>query len=211
MAKESDKKKEPTPKEIAAERAKLRESALATLKTGLVNYAATFYINQTPKDKAHPYGEAVASAVDEYIYIPTLRSKEGSELIADTLISSRKNGRRYSGNLSEEAILEGSAQAVQEALANITVEDAYRLMGSKEKIRKNLAGVYIGDLLASKDKETKEFGETVFNTYLSNLADNKASEALQARPKARLKGLEELVKPEGNAVSKLWDKVTGKK
>jgi len=201
-----EKKEQPTEKEIAAEREKQRKAALATFKTGLVNYAVAHYVENSKQ-----YGEAGSSAIDQYIYQPTLRSKEGSELIANNLLSSRKEGKRYSGTTSEEAIIEGAAKVVQESLAKLTLEDVYRVMGSKAKIRKDLAKAYIVDLLNSKDEEIKKYAQTVIGSYVPDLMDKKVSEALGMRAKDRLKGLEAMVQPEENVVSKLWNKVTGKK
>jgi len=202
----ANEKKQPTEREIAAQRAKLREAALATFKTGLVNYAVAHYVEESKQ-----YGEAGASAVDEYIYQPTLKSKEGSEIIYSNLLSSRKKGKRYSGSTSEAAIIESAAKIVQDSLINLTVEDVYRLMGSKAKIRKEVGKIYVGDLLNSGDEETKKYAQTVVGSYVSDLSDKKVSEALQLRAKDRLSDLEEMVQPEENVVSKLWNKVTGKK
>lgn len=201
MAKTSE-ERQPTEKEIYAEREKQRQAALATFKTGLVNYAAMFYV-----DDSKGYGEEGANAVDKYIYQPTLKSKEGSELIANNLIGSRKNGKRLTGTTSEAAIVEGAKKVVQDSLAKLTVGDIYKVMGSKAKIRKDLGNMYIIDLLNSKDEETKKYAQTLISAYVPDLMDKKVSEALGMRAKDRLKGLEAMVQPEENVISKLWNKV----
>ena len=199
------KEKQPTEKEITAEREKQRKAALATFQTGLVNYAAAYYVHDSKG-----YGDEGDEAVEKYIYQPTLKSKEGSELTANTLLSSRKKGKIYSGTTSEEAILEGAKSVVEDSLAKLKVEDIYRVMGSKAKIRKDLGNMYIVDLLHSENKEIKKYAQELIGSYVPDLMDKKVSQALDMRAKDRLSGLEEMVKPEDNIAKKLWNKVTGK-
>jgi hypothetical protein len=187
----AEEKKQPTKEEIEAKKSADRAAALGTFKGNLVNLATAFYV-----EKSNQYGEAGASAIDQYIYGPALKSKEGVDLLYGNLLGSRQNGRRYSGSTSEWALIQTAARIVQESFGAITVEDIYGLMGSKVKVAEEFQGKYLGDLSGSKDKETKELADALTGAYVANLMDRKVSEALGMRAKDRLGNLEQLVKEE---------------
>ena len=172
----------PTKEEIEKQKKEQRDAALKTFKGNLINLAAAFYV-----ENSNQYGEAGASAVDEFIYNPAIRSKEGSDLLYGKLFESRQGGKRYTGNVSEYYIIATAAKIVGESLGRITVDDIYGLMGSKVKIDEQYKGKYIEEL----DKETNK---TLAGAYIADLMDKKVAEALTKRAQARVSKLEEMVK-----------------
>lgn len=166
-----------------------KESALKNLKGNYPNLAAAYFV-----EKSGQYGEAGASAVDQFIYLPAVKDKEGSELVYGSLLGSRQGGRRYSGNVSEWYIIEKSAEILQESLSLLNVQDVLNLMGSKAEIKEEYKNKQLAELAQSENKEEKDIFQKVFGSYMGYLTDMKVSEALSKMAKSKKSNLEELVK-----------------
>lgn len=187
----ADEKKQPTKEQIEKKRAEARESALKTFKGNYLDLAAAFFV-----DKSGKYGEEDASAVDQFLYQPAIRGKEGSELVYGSLLNSRQGGKRYTGNVSEYQIIQTAAKIVQESLTSINIQDILNLMSSKVKVRSDFEKGYIGDYLQSDNKEVKEFAQQTIGTYLAYLTKTKVAEALSKSAQATRASLEDIVKQE---------------
>lgn len=194
-----------TQKTLAAEekakREKRRYVALKNLKEKPLLNLATAYIAQT-KDSG--FGETDNASVEEFLYFPALNSGTNfynesggkSDLIRNSLLSSRQDGRRYSGQVSEYNIINKSASIIQDSLTAIKVSDVMDLMGSKVSVDKKYSDKYVSDLLESKDEKDKEYATKLIGGYLQYLSTKGVSNALNQRANSLKGGLEELVKPE---------------
>jgi hypothetical protein len=181
--------KQPTQEEIEKKRYDARESALKTFGSNVVDLAAAFYVENSGQ-----YGEAGASAVDQYIYGPAIR--DNTEIIFANLLGSRQGKKRYTGNVSEWSIIQNAAKIVNESLGAISIPDVLNLMGSEAELRDELKQGYMGDYLNSQDENTKKFAQGVASSYLTYLTDMKVSEALSRKAKAGRGALEDIVQKE---------------
>ncbi|MDD5699937.1 MAG: hypothetical protein PHH00_01955 [Candidatus Nanoarchaeia archaeon] len=193
------KAKEPTAEEIAAKKqaeakaakekteaekkAEQKKAALETFNTNFVDLAAAFYV-----ENMGTYGEAGASAVDQYIYGPAIR--QNTELIFNGLLGSRQGKKRYTGNVSEYAIIQNAAKIVQESLGVLNPEDVLKLMGSKAELGEQYANKSIAELAQSENEEDKKLASALVGSYQSYVADTRVAEALSKRAEARTVGLE---------------------
>jgi len=168
-----------------------RKSSLMTIKDkSMTSLAAAYLMNQ--KEFGSGYGEIVQDAIHDYQYIPSLQNpnKPLSELIYGGLISSRANGKRYTGNVSEQYILESSARIVQENFDRVKVSDAVSLLGMKIKLDENISEMYLQDLKNSKNEQAKEIYGQIVGGFLTTMADVKIIESLSMRSKENVNQLE---------------------
>ena len=184
-------------------REKRREIALKNLKAGKLLNLATSYFTQADKN----YGETDNEVVEEFLYRPSLKnasaynleSGEESDLTYDSLLGSREDGRRYSGQISEHGIIKMGAQIVQESLGAVKVEDLMELVGSglsQVDIKESYQNRYVSDLLQSGKKEDKEVAKTLINGYFQYLVTRGVSKALGLRAASIRGGLEKIVNEE---------------
>jgi len=197
-------KKEQTPEEKAQD--ERRDIALKNLKADNLINLATLY---TAENENFGYGENDRSAVDEFLYQPSLNAgpkfydfETGEEYnpLTQGLVGTRQGGRRLSGNISEYQIAQSAARIFQESIASVKVSDVMGLLDSKSEIDEKYKDMYISDLLKSEDKEVKELGQTLFGGYQNYITSKKISFAIGERAKGIKSGLEDLVKaPEKKA------------
>lgn len=202
MAENKDKPK--SPEEIS------REISLKNLKANnLVNIAAAYFVH-----KSGQFGEAGDAAMEEYKYLPAFGSAteaydpktgEKFDVLKNSIIGSREDGQRYSGNISELGIMKQCAGVVQESLGNLMISDVMKAMGSKAKVKdgymsKLLPPKMSEDELAKLPAEQKKAIEesfklyqTLIGSYQSYLATSKVSEALAESAKSIPKGLEKML------------------
>lgn len=195
------------PKEKSAEEIR-REVALKNLKAqNLMNMAASYLVYKN-KD----YGEEDNSAIEEFKYFPAFNSGtkaynakgEEYDVVRNSILSSREEGQRYSGNVSKMKIMKDCAAIMQESLNAIKISDVMGLMGSKA----NVPDAYIGNLLPKISKEeldnlpadqkkgiqkSMEAYQTIVGSYQAYLTQTKVSEALAESAKQIPKGLEKLL------------------
>ena len=210
--------KQPTQKEIEEAKERIRKIALKNLKAeNLMNLASTFLVHESGT-----YGEGGDSAVEKFKYFPSfnsnlksndLKSGEEVDLFRDSILNSRQGKKRYSGNVSEYAIMQSCAKIMQESLDKIKISDLYsELMGGSKKVKGDLKDLYIGELKPqisqeefsklSEDKKKSlqkgmELYETLIGTYQTYLTDKAVSESLGERKKSTIKDLENILTDEG--------------
>ena len=199
MAKEKQgEQREPTPEEREVARTVAMKNLQAKNLGGL---AVAYMVN---KDKGQ-FGEYDNSAVEQYKYFPAISSgakytdpTTGQEvdLMVNSLLGSRDDGERYSGQVSEKAIMKKANEIVSASLYGVKVEDILQLAGSKVPIDSKYRGKYIANLLESKDKETQEFVQTLVALYNGYFVSKNVGEAINQRTASAKSGLEQLVKPE---------------
>jgi hypothetical protein len=189
-----------------------REVALKNLKSSkLVDIAASYIVN-----KSGVYGEAGDSAMEQFKYLPAFSSgtkaynKDGQEydLIKEAILSSREDGARYSGTVSEQKIMKDCAAIMQESLNYITIEDIMKLMGSKAEVKEQLKNVYIGNLVPKIPKEelaklpedekkkiaeSQKLYQNIIGSYQTYLTQKSVSEALAEGAKQIPKSLETIL------------------
>jgi len=199
---EKDKSKEKTPEEVN------REVALKNLKaTNLMNVAAAYIAH-----KSGQFGEAGDSAMDEYKYMPAFNSgmkaynAKGEEynVMQNSILASREDGQRYSGNVSEMKIMKDCAAIMQESLNAVKISDVMSLMGSKA----NVEDAYVESLMPKISKEdaaklspeqkeglnaSMKLYQQLVGSYQTYLVQTKVSEALAESAKQIPKGLEKLL------------------
>lgn len=187
-----------TQKEIAEARERARGYALKNLKApNLVNLAVAYHA----QGKDSGFGDADNDSVEQYLYKPSLKGSNAfdlktgreSDLVYDSLMGSRQDGKRYSGQFSEYGIIQTSASIVQESLLAVTVSDIMGLIGSKVPIKKEYENRYVTDLVASGNKEDNEVAQTIVNAYLTYMTTTGVSASLGMRAKDIKGGLEKLV------------------
>ena len=192
--------KEPTKKEIEEQKEKMREIALRNLEeSNLLDLSVVYYTNREDSG----YGKNDNAAVEESLYHPAigsgakaydLKSGEKSDLLKDSLLSSRQDGKRYSGQVSEYEIIKTATAIIQQSLGAVKVEDIMNLLGSSIDINKNYKDKYLVDLAESKNKEEQETVQKLIGGYLSYITAQGVSKALGQRTENIKSGLEELVK-----------------
>jgi hypothetical protein len=199
----AEKEKEKSPEEIK------REIALKNLKaSGLMNIASSYLVH-----KSGQYGEAGDSAMEQFKYFPAFNSGtkvynakgEQYDLIQNSILTSREEGQRYSGNVSELKIMKDCAAIMQESLNAVKISDVMGLMGSKA----NVIDGYVGDLMPKISKEemaklapeqkeaikaSMEVYQNLIGGYQTYLATKNVSEALAESAKQIPKGLEAILK-----------------
>ncbi|MEK6845026.1 MAG: hypothetical protein AABX44_02100 [Nanoarchaeota archaeon] len=207
-------KNEPTQKEIEEAKERIRTIALKNLKAeNLMNLASAFLV-----ENSGAYGEAGGSAVEEFKYFPSfnsnlknhdLKSGKETDLFKNSVLNSRQGNKRYSGSISEYAIMEQCAGIMQESLDKIKVSDLYsELMGGSKKVKEELNDIYLGELRPQISQEefselpknkqegiqaSQELYKTLVTAYKMHLTDNIVSESLGERKKSNLKNLEKIL------------------
>ena len=189
----------PTKEEVERQRVKRREIALKNLKAGSLSNLATTYLTQADKN----YGEHDNGSVEEFLYKPSLNkanaydleSGEESSIVYDSLLGSREDGRRYSGQVSEFGIIKTAALIVQQSLGAVKVGDVMDLIGSENTLdTKSVKEKYISDLLQSANEEDKKLAQNLLGGYLQYLSTQGVSKALGMKATTIRGGLEKLVK-----------------
>lgn len=185
------------------EKTKTEEAKEAKRKVALLNLNAKHLMNLANAYHVENgnYGEAGSSAVDQFIYQPAISggtnfySENGEQvnLVISSLLGSRADGKRYTGNVKEYDIIKQAAMIQQESLIGIKISDATNILGISYEGDK--ANKYLGELLQSEDDEDKKLAQQILGTYLGNSADNTVSDALTQRVKSRTSGLEKILKP----------------
>ena len=182
-------------------REKRRQIALKNLKAQNLSNLAVAYLAQ---DEKSGYGSAPNDAVEQFLYKPSIKgasvynpeSGEEFDLVNNLLLGSRKDGKRYSGQVSEYDMIQTGAQITHESLLAITVGDLMDLIGSKD-VPKEYGGMYIADLLQSKDKKEKELAGTLIGAYTQYITAKGVSKSLDMRAGAIRGGLEKTLLGEG--------------
>ncbi|MEK6812366.1 MAG: hypothetical protein AABX76_02300 [Nanoarchaeota archaeon] len=185
-------------KEIAEAREKTRGYALQNLKAANLSNLAVAYGAQS-KDSG--FGETDNAAVEQFLYRPSIKGSdaynlqtgEKSDLVYGSLLSSRQDGRRYSGQVSEYGMLQRAASITQESLLSVKVSDVMEIIGSKVPVKKGYEGRYIADLLESKNKEDQEVANAIVGMYMGYITTTGVSKSLGMRAQAIKGGLEKLV------------------
>jgi hypothetical protein len=153
------------------EREAKREIALKNLKASELNDLALAYKVNSSKD----FGENDNKVIEYFKYFPAFNAgakfhdfESGKEvdLIKNSIISSREDGRRYSGNFSEHKIIKDANSIKMESLAYVKVSDLLDLSGEKGyKIKEAYGNKYISEL-DEKDQQM------ILGTYMGyNLSD----------------------------------------
>lgn len=174
-----------------------REVALKNLGAShLTDLAGAYFVNSSGA-----YGEAGDSAVEAHKYFPALNSggkfydfESGKEvdLMRNSLLGSRQDGRRYSGNVSEFGIIKNSASIVQESLARVKLKDVLELVGSGKEVKGDYKDKYVSDLL-NGDDGAKSIAKQVMGSYIQYFTDVKVSEALGENSKSVVGNLEKIL------------------
>ena len=197
--------KQPTKKEIEETKENMRVNALKNLRESNLKNLAIAYFTQLNKN----YGENDNSAVEESLYFPALNSGtsyynlesgEESDLLRDSLLNSRQDRKRYSGQVSEYETIKKSAAVIQQSLGAIKVQDLMDLIESKVKIKEDYKDKYIHGLANFDKKDEEELTEEdkfvmkLIKGYTDYITLQGVSESLGKRAENIKGGLEELVK-----------------
>lgn len=174
---------------------KKRVIALRNLtEQALQNLALAYFTNESKE-----FGEADNSAVEQFKYMPAIngsakyynpKTGEESNILIDSLLSSRQGGKRYTGNVSEYKIIQDAAAIMQESLANIRVGDVLNLTGSDAKSK--YSEMYLADLMHSGE-EGKKLAQNIMGIYSTYFVSNGISDAYSQSAKAAKKGLESIL------------------
>ena len=179
-------------------KAKKREIALKNLGADkLSNLAVAFFAQQENSG----FGKIDNDSVEQFLYGPSLREADAynletgdkSSLVYDSLVGSRHEGKRYSGQVSEYEIIKTAAMIKQESLTALKVEDLMNLTGSKLNIKAGYQNKYISDLIASENKEDKKLAEILVGVSMNYFTTRGVSKALDFMAEEIRGGLEKLV------------------
>jgi len=186
-----------------------RDIALKNLKAAnLMNMASAYLVHKTKE-----FGEADNAAMDQFKYSPAFSSGtkaynakgEEYDVVKNSIVASREDGQRYSGNVSEMKIMKDCAAIMQESLDAVKISDVMGLMGS----RVNVQDAYVSSLMPRMSKEemdglsdeqkkgikaSMEIYQSLIGGYQTYLAQTKVSEALSESAKQIPKGLEAILK-----------------
>ncbi len=191
---------------------KEREVALKNLKAGLVDVGASYFVH-----KSEDYGKADNSAMENYKYFPAFNSgiksydENGDEydVLQNSVLASREEDSRYSGNVSELKIMKDCAAIIGESLNSIKVSDLVSLMGADMKLKDKFKNAYVSDIAPKKmskeeynklhDEQKKamkaslEVYQNLIESYQTYLVRTKVSEAMAESAKEIPKGLEAIL------------------
>jgi len=195
-----------SPEEIEKEKENIRKYALKNIKeTKLPDLATAYFVSQEDSG----YGKIDNDSVEKFLYSPMissgvkaydLASGEKADLVYNSLLSSRQDGRRYSGQISEYEILKTSAKIIQGSVGALKVEDIMSLLDKSyikgDKIKKNYRDKYLADLAVSENEKDKEVAQALIGGYLSYITAHGVSGALNKRVEDISSGLEKLVREE---------------
>lgn len=194
--------KQPTKKEIEEQKKKMREIALKNLKeSNLLDLAIVYFANSEDSG----YGRVDNDSVDEFLYGPAIgsgakaynfESGEEFDLVYNSLLGSRQDGKRYSGQVSEYDIIKTSASIMQNSLGVLKVEDVMSLFESDVKIKDIYKDKYLSDLAESKNKEEQETAQKLIGGYISYITAQGVSKSLEKRAEKIKGGLEKIVMEE---------------
>lgn len=183
------------PKESTPETKRAHALENLTKRKELLNAATALFVEKGQ------YGEAGASAVEEFLYkspldlnpkYNTLEDGTEVDVVRNQFLASRQGGKRYSGTISEYKIIEECAAIVQQSLLALQVQDVMKLVGSKQNGGEK-ADVYLSALAESKKDEDKNLFHALIGSYISYLTDTKVAEALSERAKTIPKNLEKIL------------------
>jgi len=138
-------------------------------------------------------GEYNKIAIDQFKYLPAIKKPTGKvgELMSGILLGSRAGGKRYTGNLSEVALIQKASEIYNGSLGAITVDDLMTLAGSKKEVAEDLKGKYLSEI---------DNGSELASHYMNYFTGTQVAEARKAMANVSKKGLEEAVtNPSNNA------------
>ncbi|MEK6926175.1 MAG: hypothetical protein AABW50_02765 [Nanoarchaeota archaeon] len=197
-ASRNNREKELTPQEKETQ----REVALKNLSSaGLVSLASAYQVYADKKN----YGEMDNAVLEQYKYFPAIaggikyidpETGQETDLMANSILASREDGERYSGSVSEKKVLKTAGSITTQSLTRVKVQDVLELSGSGKTVPERYKNAYVGDLLSSEDKETKEFAKNLIGAYVSLFTSKNVQDAYGARSEDIKKSLETLVAPD---------------
>jgi hypothetical protein len=163
-------------KEIAEQKAKQREVALETIKSGLWNYALPQFVTTEQFGKISElakikYQETLSKTPEQSIY---------EKLFLPALSDNTKS-------LNSHYIQETSSRILQESLLSIKIEDVMKYVNSEKTINKNYQGKYVADI---KDDKVKL---KIISSAISYTISDKIKELLGDSNKANISELEKIV------------------
>ena len=198
-----EQKENKSPEEIQKEKEKFRKYALKNLQESKLSGLATAYL-VNKEDSG--YGKVDNDSVEQFLYGPTigsgvkahdLESGEKFDLVYNSLLGSRQDGKRYSGQVSEHEILKTSANIIHGSVASLKVGDIMNLLDrSYVQIKDKYKDKYISDLTQSENEEDKKVAQILEKGYIDYITVRNVSGALDKRAESLSGGLEELVKTE---------------
>ena len=175
-----------------------REIALYNLESeSIQGLTAAFYT-----EDSKGYGDVPGDAVDNFIYAPAIssgpiikeyESGEKVDLIRNSLLGSRKGGKRYSGQIDEYTLIENAMQITQEALTKVKVEDIKKLINYDGDIPEAYREKYLSELIESEKEEDKAIVGKLITAYVEYLGSTKVAEALNKRAEAISGSLERIL------------------
>ncbi len=183
-------KKEYTEKELED----LRSMGMELLQGYIPKVALSYYVNQEGSD----FGKDVQKTVDDFHYIPSMKALGNSGYLLNILLSSRKNGKILSGEISEEGITKKATEDMSGAIGQIKVGDLKDFM--ELKIPKEYEDKYIFQMITSKDKKENEIGQTVFMSLQNYFVNDGISDAYSQKAKSFPKTLEKILDEESKKI-----------
>ncbi len=196
---EEEKKKERETRE------RVRAIALKNIKESNLPDLAISYFAQREESG---FGKNDNDSVEQFLYAPAINSgakaydpESGKEfnVVYNSLLGSRQDDRRYSGQVSEYDIIKTSADIIQKSVMALKVEDVISLIGSSVPVRESYMGRYIADLMESENEEDKKVAQTIIGGYISYITTQGVSKALNQRASEIKGGLEKIVMEEKKA------------
>jgi hypothetical protein len=158
------------------QREEMRNAGMFNLQNkNLVTLGIAYLIEQSKE-----FGEVIKDS-NYNRFIPALNSVS-SEVINSSLESSRKEGKRFSGTVSEESIAEKCAMVVMNAINNIKVEDILHIIGSEADVLDRYKGRYVSEL-------DTEYKSKVIGAYQSYLVMNEISASVMETTRNQRDGL----------------------
>ncbi len=194
-----EKSKEPSREEKEKAREKSRYVAMKNLRESNLQNLAISYFAQ---DKDRGYGERDNAAVEEFLYFPAINSGtktydfesgEGYDLMRNSLLASRQDRVRYSGQISEHEIIKTSASIIQKSLEYVKAKDIMDLLGSTVDVKEAYKEKYLIDLLKSANEEDKKIGMTLMTGYLDYAVSQGVSKSLGKKSEQIKGGLEKII------------------
>ncbi len=189
-----------TPEEIEEAKQNLRSIALKNIgQSNIPNLAVVYNSNR----EGSGYGKNDNDAVENFLYLPSIKSGSSfydpqsgkdADLIYSSLVNSRQEGVRYSGQVSEYGILQTAAKIMQDSLLALKVEDILSLVNSSIEIKEDYQDNYISDLIESQGEEGKKLAGYLIGGFMEYITAQGVSKALEEKAGQIKGGLESLVK-----------------
>ncbi|MEM4325773.1 MAG: hypothetical protein QXU40_00535 [Candidatus Pacearchaeota archaeon] len=182
------------------EKERIREIAIKNVSNqNLISLMVCYLVDQG----GNLFGEEGNRLIERYIYLPSieklsnigindLRSGEEIKLFYNSLLGSRKEGKRYSGQISEYDLIKTATIIVLDSLMFLKVADITKFLN--REVASNYSDKYIKDIIESSSEKDKNVARELIKIYQNSLIYQHLSKAYNKEAESISNNLEKILK-----------------